>query len=533
MSITVADVIRLPCMNGAEVVAGHKGLRKAVDTVTVLEYGAQTELLAKLFQDYNFNGSEIIISALANIADDVEAQCQNVRLYQAVGSVGLILYYVGMILPEIDSRLIDVCNELDFPLICMSKEYTKHSYSEAITEITFEIYRDRQREQYFVSGILERLSDLPPHQQNMQSLLRMLSDHLQSSVFLIDIRDDMINVASWPHSFITNLNDSINNWIKEIGDKHTIPININNETFQFYKCPLLGRETNHLKLYLLSVNDTITSDILWQSSELIQLFIHIWGPSNGKLVPTELIHAILADESLRMEKLAKLFRIDLGILDQMWIISSNKGVEESYVLQECNEFLSLYSSTVLASYYMGQLVAFCRMPSEVGLRKEQFQGMMAHLVNIGWKGKVVCCDCLHTTKEVRQAYLDSTQYLDTVLQIFPNRVGFKYEDIRFANLCKQTLESTGDNSDQYVTLLQKLRLQSGIGEDLLETLCVYLLDTGANIAKTAKCLFVHTNTVKYRLKIVCELTGIAPDTMPEALPLYLVAALHRIISSNA
>lgn len=532
MSTTVADVIRLPCIHGAEVVAGQNGLSKAIDTVTVLEYGAQTELLDKLFQDYNYNGSEIIISAFANIADDVEAQCQNVRLYHAVGSAGLILYYVGIILPEIDSRLIDVCNELDFPLICMPREYTKHSYSEAITEITFEIYRNRQRDQYFVSDILERLSDLPSHQQTMESLLRMFSDHLRSSVILMDIREDMINVAAWPRSFVSSLNDNIKSWINELGEKKVIQIVFENETLKLFKCPHLERDADHLKLYLLSYDDKISSDILWQSSELLQLFIHIWNKSHGKLVPTELIHAILANEPLRMEKLAKLFRVDVSILDQMWLICSRKGVEESRILRECNEFLSSYSSTVLASHYMGRLVAFSRMPSEVGVRKEQLQRMVAHLENMGWKGELVCCDCLCTAKEARQAYLDSTQYLDTALQIFPSRVGLSYGDIRFAHLCLQTFEGSGENADQYANLLQKLRLQSSIGEDLLETLCVYLLDAGANIVRTSKRLFVHTNTVKYRLKVVRELTGIAPDTMPDALPLYLVGALRRMISSN-
>jgi len=532
MNITVADVTRLPCMRGADVVAGQNGLGKVVDTVTVLEYGAKTELLEKLFQDYNYNGSEIIITAFANIADDVEAQCKNVRLYHAVGSVGLILYYVGMILSKIDPRLIAVCNELDFPLICMPREYTKHSYSEAITEITFEIYRRRQRDEYFVSDILERVSDLPSHQQTMNSLLRMLSDHLRSSVILTDIREDMINVATWPRSFVSNLNDNIGIWIKALGDKDTVQIDFMNEKLELFKCPLLERDADHLKLYLLSYDDKISSDILWQSSELIQLFIHIWNRSHGKLVPTELIHAILNDEPLRMEKLARLFRINVSILNQMWLIRSKEEVEESRVLRECNEFLSSYSSTVLTSHYMGQLVAFCRMPSEVDLRNEQLQGMVAHLENAGWRGELVCCDYFRTAKEARQAYLDSVQYLDTALQIFPGRIGFSYGDIRFAHLCLQTFERTGENADQYAALLQELRIQSGIGEDLLETLCVYLLDADASITQTSKRLFVHINTVKYRLKAVREITGIAPDSMPDALPLYLVAALYRMISSN-
>lgn len=35
------------------------------------------------------------------------------------GEVGIILYYVGLIMPEVDRRLIQLAEELDFVLICM------------------------------------------------------------------------------------------------------------------------------------------------------------------------------------------------------------------------------------------------------------------------------------------------------------------------------------------------------------------------------------------------------------------------------
>lgn len=43
--MTVGDVLKLPCMVGAEVVAGRKGLNKPVESVNVLEYAWPTELL--------------------------------------------------------------------------------------------------------------------------------------------------------------------------------------------------------------------------------------------------------------------------------------------------------------------------------------------------------------------------------------------------------------------------------------------------------------------------------------------------------
>ena len=143
--MTVAEVMKLPSMVGAEVVAGRGGLGYPVESVNVLEYGCPTEILNRFFRANTFDGSDLLISPFASIAGDVEAQCENIRRYQAVGSVGLVLYYVGIIVPEIDERLVEVCDSLDFPLICMPRGQAGLRYSELIREVLFEVYREQQR----------------------------------------------------------------------------------------------------------------------------------------------------------------------------------------------------------------------------------------------------------------------------------------------------------------------------------------------------------------------------------------------------
>ena len=100
--MTVSDVMKLPSMVGAEVVAGRGGLNYPVESVNVLEYGWPTELMNRFFRDNTFDGNELLISALASIANDVEAQCENIRRFHAAGCVGMVLYYVGIIVPRVD-----------------------------------------------------------------------------------------------------------------------------------------------------------------------------------------------------------------------------------------------------------------------------------------------------------------------------------------------------------------------------------------------------------------------------------------------
>lgn len=62
---------------------------------------------------------------------------------------------------------------------------------------------------------------------------------------------------------------------------------------------------------------------------------------------------------------------------------------------------------------------------------------------------------------------------------------------------------------------------------LVETLSAYFAH-GASIEPTARALFVHPNTVRYRLGQVADLTGFTPSRPRDALTLQLALALGRL-----
>ncbi|MDO5498262.1 MAG: helix-turn-helix domain-containing protein [Propionibacteriaceae bacterium] len=68
------------------------------------------------------------------------------------------------------------------------------------------------------------------------------------------------------------------------------------------------------------------------------------------------------------------------------------------------------------------------------------------------------------------------------------------------------------------------------GGGLLETL-VCFLDQGSAIEGAARLLFVHPNTVRYRLKRINEVTGFNPSDAREAYVLRLALTLGRLIGS--
>ena len=67
----------------------------------------------------------------------------------------------------------------------------------------------------------------------------------------------------------------------------------------------------------------------------------------------------------------------------------------------------------------------------------------------------------------------------------------------------------------------------GAGPEVVETLTAYL-DQGGSIEGTARVLYVHPNTVRYRLRRVLDLTGLAPNDARHAFTLRIALVIGRL-----
>ena len=70
------------------------------------------------------------------------------------------------------------------------------------------------------------------------------------------------------------------------------------------------------------------------------------------------------------------------------------------------------------------------------------------------------------------------------------------------------------------------------GSALVDTLTTYL-EQGSSLEATARMLFVHANTVRYRLRRVTELTGYSPSDGRDAFTLWIAVALGRLSAKPA
>ena len=85
----------------------------------------------------------------------------------------------------------------------------------------------------------------------------------------------------------------------------------------------------------------------------------------------------------------------------------------------------------------------------------------------------------------------------------------------------------GDDLARGVLLEEIYRPLAEAGSALLETLSVYL-EQAASLEAAARILFVHPNTVRYRLRRVTDITGLTPSQARSAFTLQIALVLGRL-----
>lgn len=528
MSVTVADLLQLPSLRQAKVIAGKKGLNRIVSSISVLESADPAILVDGLFRQGEFFGSEIVITGFLNCADDVDKQAANIRRLAEGGEVGLILFYVGIYMPGVDKRLIDIADEADFVLIQMPASKNLR-YGEVINDVTEYIFNDRSKHEFLVSDILARVSRLPEHQRTISTVLRMVSDDILSSVVLTDASYNLLNISAWPQRIEPELLAHLSDFCdvaEGLAPADMLPLD-----YSVYSFPIIPDNDSPMRLFLVKEGAAISQRLQDQVADVVRICVNIWGKGHGSVAIRELVRAILQDDPIKMNRLADIFHIKISEIHEMWVLAGSQ--EDSIdVLQENADTLCDYlkscADLVFADVYEESLLIFSSTPYTEKDAKQQADEILNEVRTIDHTIFLSRFSNLHNTTEVRDSYLCNLEHLDDARKIFPMRHWFSAGDIEFARKCNDLIsqgEATIDACDRLLDCLNS-------GSDswtALDTLAIYLLDADSSITKAASLLHVHKNTVKYRLSIIDNCLGFRHDKMPDIIRIYYALGLYRLL----
>jgi DNA-binding PucR family transcriptional regulator len=528
MGITVADLLNLPSLRGAAVLGGRTGLGKIVNFVSVLEYTRIDNIQDYMFNAVEFLGNELVITCFADIRDNPDAQCINLRRLEEIGMAGIVLYYVGVVMPEVNQKLIDTADELGFPLICMPPNIKNLRYSEVITEVMEAIFKDQQKETNYQAEIIERISRLPVYQRSIDTAMRMLSDRLRVSLLLSDTSGNLLNSVYWPRTLAPEPEKLIARFME---DPDT---DITGNQIHITRTMVHTASDYRLDLYILKQDEYVKPDDARQITNILRICINLLSEKHGEQVLPELVQTILRNEPVRMRRIARVFNIDVASIHTMWIVTAEQADprDSRRLLSMIREELSPYCKTIIADIYNQDVVAF--MGDPVNGDMFLIAGSVSETIKKAGIGTLLTvCFNLRDTAQVRRVYLQTKDALPVARQLYPRKRVFSQHEIVFSGSCQQIIAQGETAVKERTAILDCLapgdERQSG---DLCATVAAFLLDADSSLEKCAELLFLHRNTIKYRLQHISERLGFKIGHMPETMEVYTAAALERILGKK-
>ncbi|MCD8115524.1 MAG: PucR family transcriptional regulator [Oscillospiraceae bacterium] len=527
MSVTLNDILSLPSLRRSTVLAGKEGLSKIITSISVLECSAPGAIYDELFTGAEFAGGEVIITAFAGIPTDVDTQLQLLKQFASVGEIGIILYYVGIIMPDVDERFLRLADSLAFPVICMPRNDFSLRYSEVICEVMDAIVRDQAGSTTFALDLLEQASQLDAHNRTMDSVLRLASDQLRVNLILTDANYRPLNIAAWPR----NQKPPAETWIQRQTRTGQMPVLVEtNPSIWGY------REDMHFsparKGFLFAFSETRKIDpSLWQQLlNGIQIAFNLWGQDHDRLDLSELLKAIIQDDPIRMRRLGNIYNLDVNALSDVWILHNLSGKDISPWVSPIRELSREYSDIAICEPYENNILL---LPSgHVNLQEsEAWAGALAAYCKEKELPLVLTrCTSLKRTSDVKTAYTDNQAYIRDAMMIFPKRRYFTLQEVAFAKQCRLLAEQGAETVSALMEPLEPI-LSWRDGKEVIKTLGVYLLDKNSSITETAAELFVHKNTVKYRLQKAGDYLGFHIGDMPHSQNLMNALAIRRILEN--
>ncbi len=501
MKLTVEDCLRLPTLTNAKVVAGTKGLKSEVKSITVIEFT----------EDFGIINTphELAITAFHAFRYNIERQCKTLRHLKTSGDVGLIIFYSDLILKGVDDKLLQTADELDFPLILLPGEDWGLAYSDVIKEVMDAVISTTRLGRSHIYNTIKKISEMKQGERTINKVLEIAGSLTGTNLMLCDRQYNLLAKTFYTSKNSINLNDIL----AKLRDQKELSLSTQTEIGRIYSFHFFIQENTHLILLATGSNfDIFTlSDI----AEIVRLFSAIWDYDLTLSSKESIIPTLLEGRTLQIKSISTKYSIDISrytsviylTLESDSSLIAMRKLAEEYdqfsVVDSFNDCIVVFTSLNLKST-IGQLY--------LDTLFSNFGGIIAYFV-------------LHDIiKDSNKTYALYCNYIDSVKKIYPHERLLSGDKFQIAYRC---CCFANDSEREYYNDLLKPIINNQDSE-LLTTLACYLLDCDGEIKSTSKFMHLHRNTVLYRVKKIESLLGQVVNKMPLALDLYLAVAIERL-----
>ncbi|OJG84486.1 hypothetical protein RV13_GL001864 [Enterococcus raffinosus] len=461
-------------MKEAKIIAGESQSQCLVTTITVLEV-SEPSLYSQMPIKGEYSGNELVLTSFAQIAKNIEKQLEIVSILHQHNQLGIVLYYVGLIMPDVSEKLIEKMNELNMVLILMPVNRIDLRYSEVISEALSYINEEENELEPHLDILIETIRHLPPPNQ-IETALSILSDKFKCSLFIKSREEEVLLSKTWPRSLDQSLREIIAEKNTAMGVKNS-PIEFN-QIYYFQTDVHLNLTAVENQYYLtIFKKEPLAEKQLEGIKTIIEKTIKYFGEEQLLNTGQQFFSACQTGDYHTADLLAQKEGVDGSRPLRLYCFERQTAKRNERNIQ----LKGIYYKERNLEWVIGNVseevpyAAFSLndLPSEYVFISGEFMGL--------------------SSVSSQMNYIE-TQIEDSK-RVFPRKHYFYPEDLYL--LQDVTQETASIFLDRYLE------------EELIDTLAAFFLDCNENINDTAHLLFLHNNTIKYRLKRAQERLGLS------------------------
>ena len=547
MKLTVKDVMKLEPLTSGKVIAGYKGLSNIVTSVSVLEVPKATVFLKE---------GEIEISAFYSIVDSVDAQLDVIRALKKCNSSGLILCHVGLILNSVSQPLIDLCNELDFPLILASPHI---AYIDIISHILDSLLQTQNQKLAHAMRIYDKMTSLLLEEKDFDDIIATLSKLINRPVYFYSYNNVCVSSS---HNDLTpeydiyikqNIQDYLSGFIDNKKDVYITSADLTNaillapvaSSMMYYGVMAIFNASDLSELDSISIaqtknalgiitlnkinlkdynillkHDYINDLILWNFSDEETALKRglAMGYDVSKIKITMIVDIFNFSEFSVQYSENQLQKVNADLYNTVYNEISYFA-PESIMINFSDKILILFSSEKNVAFTQQRML-------KIG---EQLRKTVAHTldlpVSVGIGGYY------DNISNIKTSYQEALSALRVSNRIFGKPKCTFFEEVQVFSLIRDSIDISKAKMIVDNLLLPIKQYDEETNSQLLPTFKLLILSDMDTIEVSEK-LFLHKNTILQRKKKILTLFKYDPFSMPHRLQFQIAIMIDGFFSNN-
>src|SRR5699024_11033083 len=484
-----------------KVVAGHKGMSRIVENITIMEVPEIVQWL---------KGRELILTSLFAIKDDLEARNMLVQRLHSAGASGLAIK-PSQFVESIPIEIIDSANKLGFPVIEIPDDV---KYLDILSPVMHHIFNEKIVLQEDFELATKVLHEISLNVKGVEEFVKNVR-YLTKNIITIESEFAYIEVPT-PAYPISPLDKD---QIYELTHIHT-PIYFNSEyggeMLSYIVATIMvdGQYYGNLTCWEMNT-DHLSTDlaILEKASSLLSLeFLRLKVKYDvEQQYKSDFIRELLFSENIKEKNMiewGKKYRITK---DTEYVCLLFNTKDKGFKTDNYEKIKDYEINTILQNIKPGVLVGHIRngvciiLPVRDDMEqvyKRMYDALSNHIsstsklfLGIGRVGA--------GPEGIQQSFMQAEQAVHLSESIKDSQGIIYYDDLGVYRLINQ-LKDQKELFDFYEETIGKL-IEHDTNNELLKTLKAYF-NNDEVLKNTANDMYIHVNTLKYRIRKIEEIT---------------------------